>query len=216
MAKIFVSHSQRDEDIKDLFLRAFRGTGVTDTYREYEDAPPTAEHIEQDIEFSNAVFVLLSETVQSLPHTTQWILYECGAAKGKPIWVFEPYESFGKITAITIPRFDHYVRYRNNDTWRKYIHSIVASYSDTPVLAKVGSTILGAMLGGGWGAFIGLLAGSALFPTSERPAGYNTRCPDCKRAFTVHLPDMRDAFRCPKCKFRALYLQAAFVPRNIY
>src|SRR2546428_9209946 len=112
MAQIFISHSQRDERIKDLFLRAFRGSGVNDIYREYEDAPPTgvtAEIIERDIELSAAVFVLLSETVASLPHTMSWILFECGvaAAKQKPIWVFEPYDSFGKITT-TIPRFNQY------------------------------------------------------------------------------------------------------------
>lgn len=67
MAQIFISHSKRDEDIKNLFLRAFRGTGVTDVYREYENAPPSgvkAEDIARDIEFSSAVFVLLSETVR--------------------------------------------------------------------------------------------------------------------------------------------------------
>jgi len=41
VSQIFISHSQRDEVIKNPFLRAFRGTGVTDVYREYEDAPPT-------------------------------------------------------------------------------------------------------------------------------------------------------------------------------
>jgi hypothetical protein len=41
VSQIFISHNQRDEVTKNLFLRAFRGTGVTDVYREYEDAPPT-------------------------------------------------------------------------------------------------------------------------------------------------------------------------------
>ncbi|HXM47860.1 MAG TPA: hypothetical protein VN956_08315 [Pyrinomonadaceae bacterium] len=119
MAQIFISHSQRDEGIKNLFLRAFRGAGVTDLYREYEQAPPvgvTAELIERDIEGSSAVFVLLSETVEALPSARDWILFECGiaAAKKKPVWVFEPYSSFGKITT-TIPRFEHYVRFNEND-----------------------------------------------------------------------------------------------------
>lgn len=216
MAKIFISHSQRDEDIKNLFLRAFRGTGVDDVYREYENTPSTVELIERDIEFSSAVFVLLSERVQSLPHTQtrDWILFELGAAKGKQVWVFEPYESFGKI-AITIPRFNHYVRFRNNDAWRQYIHSIVASYSDKPAFAKIGSTIIGWALGGGWGAALGLLAGSALFPATDHPAGYQTGCPNCSKTFTVHLPDMRDAFRC-QCKFTPLYLRSDFLPGNIY
>lgn len=76
MTQIFISHSQRDEGIKNLFLRAFRGSGITDVYREYEDAPPTgvkAEDITRDIELSSAVFVLLSETVASLPYTRDWM-----------------------------------------------------------------------------------------------------------------------------------------------
>jgi hypothetical protein len=216
VAQIFISHSQRDEGIKDLFLRAFRGSGVTDIYREYEDAPPTgvtAELIERDIEMSSAVFVLLSETVQSLPHTMNWILFECGvaAAKPKPIWVFESYSSFGTITTA-IPRFDHYVRFKDNDLWRKYIHSIAASFDDTPMLARIGSTVLGGALFGGWGALWFLLGGLAVFQSAERPDGHPTGCPKCFRQFKAHLPTEGDAFRCPNCGTGPLWLRPELVP----
>jgi hypothetical protein len=107
---------------QNLFLRAFRGSGVNNVYREYENAPPTgvtAELIQQDIELSSAVFVLLSETVESLPFTRDWILVLVwsGSRKAKPVWVFEPHSSFGRIT-ITIPCFDHYVGFNDNDAWR--------------------------------------------------------------------------------------------------
>jgi hypothetical protein len=159
MARIFISHSQRDEGIKNLFLRAFQGSGVDSIYREYEDAPPTgvtAELIQRDIECSSAVFVLLSETVLSLPNTMNWILFECGvaAAKQKPIWVFEPYMSFGKITTM-IPQFEHYVRFNDNDAWRQYIHSIAASYNDSPMLGRLVITALGGLFFGAPGAVIG-------------------------------------------------------------
>jgi hypothetical protein len=216
MAQIFLSHSQRDEHIKDLFLRAFRGAGVSDIYREYENAPPsgvTAELIAQDIERSSAVFVLLSEIVEALPTARDWILFECGiaAAKQKPVWVFEPYQSFGKIT-ITIPRFDHYVRFNDNDAWRHYLHSIAASYNDAPMLGRVAVTILGGIAFGVPGALVSLLGGVALFQTPERPAGYLTSCPICKRSFAAHLPDERQPFRCPNCRFDPLYLHTEFVP----
>lgn len=161
MAQIFISHSQRDEDIKDLFLRAFRGTGVTDIYQEYEDAPPTgvtAEIIERNIEASSALFVLLSERVQGLQHTRDWILFECGLAKNKSIWVFEPYELYGRIT-VTMLRFNHYVRFRNDSVFRQYIHSIIASYNDGPMWGKLGSTALGGLAYGPWGAVGGFILG---------------------------------------------------------
>lgn len=217
VSRIFISHSQRDERIKDLFLRAFRGTGVTDVYREYEDAPPTgvkAEDITRDIEFSSAVFVLLGETVESLPHTRDWILFECGvaAAKQKSVWVFEPYDSFGKITTA-IPRFDHYIRFNENDVWRQYIHQIVASHNDNPMLARTGLSLLGAWLFG-WPVAIGIfLLSHGILKAPERPAGYSTRCPTCQRIFIAHLPYEGDAFRCPNCAFQRLYLRPELVPR---
>jgi hypothetical protein len=217
VSQIFISHSQRDETIKNLFLRAFRGTGVTDVYREYEDAPPTgvkAEDITRDIELSSAVFVLLSETVESLPHTRDWILFECGvaAAKQKPVWVFEPYESFGRITTA-IPRFDHYIRFNDNDIWRQYIHQIAASHNDNPMLARVGLSLLGAWLIG-WPAAVGIfLVSQALLKAPECPTGYRTQCPKCLRMFIAHLPYQADAFRCPNCAFQSLHLASHFVPQ---
>ncbi len=217
MAQIFISHSQRDEDIKNLFLRAFRGTGVTDLWREYEDAPPTgvkAEDITRDIELSSAVFVLLSQTVETLPHTRDWILFECGiaAAKQKPVWVFEPYDSFGKITTA-IPRFDHYIRFNDNDIWRQYIHQIAASHNDNPMLARIAVGLLGGWSFGwviGIGAFI---LSQGIFKPAERPVGYSTSCPTCRRMFVAHLPYESDPFRCPNCRFQSLYLRADLVPR---
>jgi hypothetical protein len=204
VAQIFISHSQRDEDIKDLFLRAFRGTGVTDIYQEYEDAPPTgvtAEIIERNIEASSALFVLLSETVQGLQHTRDWILFECGLAKNKPIWIFEPYESYGRIT-VTMPRFNHYVRFRNDSVFRQYIHSIAASYNDGPMWGKIGSTTLGGMAYGPWGALGGLVLGLLAFPGREAPTGIVKQCPKCSRKFGIHIPDIRDSMRCPNCNFQ--------------
>lgn len=216
MTQIFISHSQRDEGIKNLFLRAFRGSAITDVYREYEDAPPTgvkAEDITRDIELSSAVFVLLSETVASLPHTRDWILFECGvaAAKQRSVWVFEPYESFGRIT-IAIPRFDHYVRFNDNDVWRQYIHQIAASHNENPMLARLASAALGGWLFGWGGALSLFLVSQFVFRAAERPAGYSTSCPTCGRMFVVHLPRESDAFRCPNCRFQSLYLRPDLVP----
>ncbi len=206
MAQIFISHSQRDEKIKNLFFRAFAGTNVTHIFQEYEDVPPTgvtAEIIERNIETSSAVFVLLSENVRD--YTRDWILWECGRAKGKPIWVFEPNEAFGKIT-ITIPNFNHYVRFASNDYWRKYIHAIVASYDDTSALGKLGTSGLGAWMFGPWGLALGALVGHVLFESKERPVGNFVACPICSRGFEVHPFGSKNVFRCPGCEATNLTL----------
>lgn len=218
MARIFISHSQRDEAIKDLFLRAFRGSNVDDIYREYENAPPsgvTAQLIANDIEMSSAVFVLLSETLESLPYTRDWILFECGvaAAKQKPVWVFEPYTSFGRITT-TIPQFEHYVRFNDSDAWRQYLQSIAASHNDAPMLGRLVVTALGYAAFGLPGAVLSLLGSMAVFETPERPAGYPIGCPNCKRTFTVHLPGEREPFRCLNCGLQPIYLLQEFLPNT--
>jgi len=217
VARIFISHSRRDEDIIDLFLRAFQGSGVSSIYREFESPVPVgkiADIIGQDIEFSSAVFILLSEAVEGISFTRDWILYECGAAgvKQKPVWVFEPYESFGRIK-VTIPRFEHYVRFKtdrqNREAWRRYIQNIAASYNDNPTLAKIGLAALGGLIGGPWVALGGLALGFVLAPSVERPAGYATGCPTCGRKFVAHLPSAQDVFRCPACEFQVLRLPQA-------
>jgi hypothetical protein len=115
MAQIFNSHSQRDEEIKNHFYRAFSGTSVVSVWQEYEEplSGPVDVVIERKIQSSSAVFVLLSENVEKLPFTRDWILWECGRATDKEIWVFEPYESLGKI-GVVIPKFNHYVQYERD------------------------------------------------------------------------------------------------------
>ena len=88
MAKIFASHSQRDKDIIHFFLEAFAGTKVKLLLEELEQKLPvgvTVEKVEADIQSSNAVFVLLSENVENLKHTRDWMNWECGASKNKDI-----------------------------------------------------------------------------------------------------------------------------------
>jgi hypothetical protein len=122
MAQIFVSHSQRDTEIIHFFLEAFAGTKVKLHLEELEREVPsgvTAEKIERDIQVSNAVFVLLSENVEKLSHTRDWINWECGTAKNKEIWVFEPFECLGKIRVV-VPRFNHYALFEGTEEWRKW------------------------------------------------------------------------------------------------
>ena len=93
--QIFVSHSQDDENLKGYFNKIFASSPVKAVYEEYEQlisGDVTVEKIKQDIDTSNAVFVLLSENVERKPHTRDWIAFEAGYASGKrkEVWVFEP------------------------------------------------------------------------------------------------------------------------------
>ncbi len=212
VAQIFISHSKRDEEIKNLFFRGFTGTNVSHVLKEYEDVSPPgtlpdqlsrnmAQVIENDILGSSAVFVILSKTVQALPNTTHWIVWETAQAKAlkKSIWVFEPYNDFRAVT-ITIPHFDHYVRFRMDDEWRRFIHKAAASYNDTPVFVTAGGAGLGALLVGGLPAvIIGGLLGYLSSTRIECPKGFKMTCDQCFLSYEVHLPTGKGEFRCANC-----------------
>jgi hypothetical protein len=186
-------------------LEAFAGTKVKPHLEELEKVPPTgvtAEKIERDILASNAVFVLLSENAEDLRHTRDWINWECGTAKNKDIWIFEPVESLGKIRVV-IPRFNHYALYERDDDWRKYLLSIIESYDDSHVIpALTASTVGGALLneedrGGGasTGFFVGLVG--LLIHSATKPSyGIDVKCPKCFSNYKIH---RFGNFRCAVC-----------------
>lgn len=211
MAKVFISHSKRDEKIKDLFFRGFANSGVHQVLKEYENISPPgskpgqmsknmAEEIEENILESAAVFVILTETVQNLQHTAHWIVWESAQAKAKkkPIWIFEPYESHRKIT-ITIPHFTHYVRFQMNDETRKFIHLVAASYNDTPVFAAGGGAVGGGLLAGPVGAIVGGIVGYLLSNKVETPKGFSAFCDNCMLGYEVYIPGDKGEFRCANC-----------------
>lgn len=205
MAKIFISHSSKDDDIKNFFLRAFAGTNVKPLFEEFEAEVPTginAQKIQVDILASNALFVLLSEGVENSRHTRDWINWECGNAKNKDIWLFEPLESVGKISLI-VPTVSHYFLYEKNDECRKVIRSAISYYDDTHVLPVLAASAAGGALfnekdrsSGAWiGALIGL-AGLAVQSISQRKQGFSIKCFNCLSIYSVYRIGQ---FRCPVC-----------------
>src|SRR5207302_7862397 len=124
----------------------------------------TAEQIARDIEQSNAVFVILSQHVNAIPFTRDWVVLENGIAKNKDIWVFEPCREFGTINVIT-PFVKHYVLFDTIDSHLAYLMQIVRSYDDSHMLPTVlAAAGLGALLmpkdrttGGGMAALAGLV-----------------------------------------------------------
>jgi hypothetical protein len=212
MAQIFISHSAKDKEYKDWFNQAFATSTVNAKYEEIEALNKgmiTTETIKQDIRASSAVFVLLSQNVETLSHTRDWIGFEVGFASGvdggnKDIWVFENSNDLGRIT-MALPSFDHYVVYDTVDEALPYIKRIVESYDDSRVLGNMAKAGGGGALfatnpvaGAISGAFLGLLY-SAL--STDRPTGIEVICsnPRCLLKYRIHLPEFLMQFRCAKC-----------------
>jgi hypothetical protein len=129
MAQIFVSHSAKDVALKNFINQAFATTKVEAKYEEIEailEGSRTAAQIAADIGRSNAVFVLLSENVERLKHTQNWVTWESGvaAAANKEIWVFEAFEDRAKLSVV-IPHLHHHVSFQCSDPWLVYMRAIV-------------------------------------------------------------------------------------------
>jgi hypothetical protein len=205
MAQIFVSHSRKDTEIIHFLLESFAGTKVKPHLEELERETPsgvTAQKIEWDIQSSNAVFVVLSENVEKLSHTRDWINWECGSAKNKEVWVFEPFESLGDI-GVVVPRFNHYVLFERTDEWRKYLLSIIDSYDDSHVIPALSAAVGGGALlsekDRGFGAGVGLALGlgALMLRDKFKPAfGVAVRCWNCCSNYRVH---RYGNFRCAVC-----------------
>lgn len=202
LAQIFISHSRRDTDVIHFLLEAFSGTKVKPHLEEFENEVPSgvnAKKIAADIQVSNALFVLLTENVQNLNHTRDWVNWECGTAVNKDIWVFEPFETLGRIS-IVIPRVNHYVLFETTEEWRKYLRSVIASYDDSHVLPTLSAaTGGGALLGEGPGAALGFAVGlvGLLLANSVKPRfGADVKCFKCLANYKIH---RYGNSRCPVC-----------------
>lgn len=211
MAQVFISHSKADTDLKDFMSRLFATTGdVKGCFEEWEglkDTKPVNGHkIETDIRASEALFLLLSKNVESLPHTRDWVQWETGVAKGagKEIWVFEPAGQIGSISLVT-PSLHHLVIYAMNDPWQAYLAKAVHSFGrvGTVGLATAAGTAIGALLAGGKGAAVGgaLGLGLSLAATNDlvRPQGMQFKCGACGGQYAIHIPQGLLSLRCPVC-----------------
>ncbi len=206
MAQIFVSHSSKDRSAVSLFSEAAASTKVRLVFEEFEKfftGEITATKIQGHIHESKAVFIILSEHVEMLSHTRDWVGWESGVASSgvpKDIWIFEPWRQLGRI-GVAIPRLRHYVLFDINDSYRTYIRRIIESYDASHVLPTLLLTAgVGALIGRGEGAIAGAAAGLMLSDRSaSRPSGVQVICAKCQSSFHVHLPQTIHDFRCPVC-----------------
>ncbi len=203
MAQIFVSHSADDKEIKGFFGTIFAITNVKAIYKEIGgfSTPEAGLDIQNDIQHSKAIFVLLGPNVQRIRHTRDWVVWESAIASPmhKDIWVFEPHERLGEIDVI-IPHVDHYMVYQQTKDYQEYIRQIIESYDDSQVLP---TALVGAAL---WQLTEKTLLDAFLIdaliadPSEKRPRGVPIKCPKCQVSHRLHtLHTHLDTIRCPAC-----------------
>src|SRR5258707_1390656 len=93
MAQIFVSHSSRDTESVDFLSRAFASTQVRAVFEDFDailKGAATAARIANNIRQSNAIFVLLGRSVETLKHTRDWVNWESGVAAGDTALPVDP------------------------------------------------------------------------------------------------------------------------------
>jgi hypothetical protein len=209
MAQIFVSHSGKDEALKNFFMTAFATSNVKAIYEEIERLITgqniNSSKIDNDIRASNAVFVVLGENVEKLAHTRGWVNWEsgvaCGAAKNKDIWVFENIHYINSRTVIT-PALTHYVVFDTTDPYLVYLKTIIESYDDSnvPKALMAGGGVGALLTSTPHGAFWGAVASLFLSDSSRnRPKGIETSCDNCSENYTIHIPSFMTLFKCPCC-----------------
>lgn len=194
MARIFISHSREDTDIVNFFGTICDTTQVKKILKEIEGfrTPEKWAEIQNDIQFSKAIFVILGPHVQEIRPTRDWVVWESALASPmrKDIWVFEPYESLGNIDVI-IPHVDHYMVFQQTKDYQEYIKRIIESYDDSAVLpaAAAGGLLFGPL---------GILGGALIAdPSRNRPPGEPITCVKCQVSYHIHM--RLDVIRCPAC-----------------
>ncbi len=205
MGKIFISHAAKDKESVDFFTSLFSPTKVQAVFEEFDSKMGlqiNSAKITEDIKASNAVFILLDKSIENTKHTRDWIAFECGTASGlnKDVWVFEKITDFSRVTIVT-PSLKHFVTYRTNNDWYKYIREIVQSYDDSNALATmVLTTTAGAALAKDkWtGGLVGLGAGLILANNNLKNTGSRVKCNGCNSIYNIHIPTGQ-YFRCPVC-----------------
>jgi hypothetical protein len=181
MAKIFVSHSQYDKDIRTKFDTAFaRVENVAARCMEFERIyPPAWQMIRDEIRGSEAVFLLLGPNIRGSIHTQNWVAFEVGlaCAFARDVWVFEQQNAN---VEFPVPYLTDYVicDLINEDHFN-YVREIIQGY----------------------GKMLPLL----MFNVDARtyrgiPHGKPVVCryPDCMSNFSMHTD--AQSFYCPSCR----------------
>lgn len=109
--QVFVSHSQKDKDIRQQFSDVIAVAEVKPFYMEFERTyPPSWFQIRNEMSSSAMVFLLLGPNIRSSIHTQNWVAFEVGlaCAFGRDVWVFE---QGGSYIEFPVPYLTDYMIY---------------------------------------------------------------------------------------------------------
>ena len=206
MAQIFISHSAKDNKLKNFINQAFATTKVEAKYEEIEailEGRRTAPQISADIARSNAVFILLGENVEQLQHTQNWVTWESGVGSqaNKDIWAFEAFEDRAKLSVI-IPHLHHHVCFEYTDFWLAYIRAIVSAHDDSHVIPAISAGVATGVATENFG--VGLVTSGIAFlllrgNKQGPPPGIPIRCMSCNAVYRIHRDLTWNIMRCPVC-----------------
>jgi hypothetical protein len=95
-SQIFISHSAKDNEISDFFIRKFDDTDVKPVLMEYEkwsrNDRPNWMWIKDEIQKSSVLFLILTKNIVKNEYTQNWVAFEIGVAATSnppiPIFVF--------------------------------------------------------------------------------------------------------------------------------
>ena len=135
---VFISHSKDDPNLG-FFHKVFSGLPIESVWMEFEKIePPPFLSIRDNVNRSDALFVLLSEYLVDRRYTSNWCSFEVGLAAnrerlnvasnsaraklGLDVWVFEP---LGKDISFAVPYCTYYMRYKPSTNSIKLLKNIL-------------------------------------------------------------------------------------------
>jgi len=136
MPNIFLTHSQYDTTLPNIFDKAAGMTDISLLHVEWEQLiTPPWKFVRDKLKNSEAIFILKGSNIARSLYTSNWVSYELGLAAHSSknigegemdVWVFESVES---PVFFPIPFLTDYVIYDPNDTYHlQYIRDIVEGY----------------------------------------------------------------------------------------
>ena len=179
---VFLSHSQRDADLRDKFLRTCGLAGITGIAFEFDVQSgrvpfdrAAADIIKEAIQNARALFVLIGPNVVMSQHTANWVSFEVGVAFAHtypvPIWVFE---DLHQAVDFPVPALNHHALFDPDfpDHW-DWIREVMEEYGR-----------------------------GGLFRPRDPFQGVSQVCayPNCRAVFETHYPPDVERSKCPSCR----------------
>lgn len=193
--QIFISHSKANKDLLDELAIPFANAGVKRFIAGFEDIEePANETIQEKIQRSCAIFVVIGPNAKEREHTKLWIAWEVGIAtqSNKDVWVLEDINS---PVHMPIPSLSNYLLWDSKDGQQKReLRDLIETEFDYGPQDRVRSAVLRPTKDGKRDVPV-----EGENTLSETPRG--TECPHggCGATFNLRFQGVSQ-FNCPVCR----------------